>query len=46
MVVGELRRPTLPPMPSAIGRRSVNDRVTSWQVAQATVPSADSRVSK
>jgi len=45
-VVGELRRPRWSPMPSETLRRSVNPRLTSWQVAQETVPSCDRRVSK
>ncbi|MGE0592705.1 MAG: hypothetical protein AB7Q15_09215 [Vicinamibacterales bacterium] len=33
-------------MPSEVGRWSVNPRVTSWQVAHDTLPSAESRTSK
>ena len=46
IVVGALRLPRAPPTPSDTGRWSVKPRVTSWQVAQATVPSLDKRVSK
>ena len=46
IVVGALRWPSLSPMPSDVARRSVKPRLTSWQVAQATVPSFESRGSK
>jgi hypothetical protein len=45
-VVGALRRPSWPSMPSETERWSVKPRLTSWQTAQATVPSRESRVSK
>jgi len=46
IVVGALRLPRASPTPSDTGRWSVKPRLTSWQVAQATVPSLDKRVSK
>jgi len=41
-----LRWPARPWMPIETGRPSVKARAGSWQVAQATVPSADNRPSK
>src|SRR5439155_26142833 len=45
-MVGELRSPLRPWIPTEVGRPSVKARAGSWQVAQATVPSADRRPSK
>src|SRR6266849_7816571 len=45
-MVGEFRWPTRPSMPIETGRPSVKARAGSWQVAHATVPSADNRPSK
>ena len=38
MMVGAVRCPTRPPMPTEVGTPSVKARARSWQVAQATVP--------
>src|SRR5574337_1159849 len=46
MVTGALRPPTCPLIPVEVGRPSENPLSGAWQVAQATVPSADSRGSK
>jgi hypothetical protein len=45
-MVGALRCPTRPWMPTDSGRPSVKARAGSWHVAQATVPSPESRDSK
>src|SRR5216684_1423917 len=45
-MVGALRCPTRPRIPIEVDLPSVNARAGSWQVLQATVPSADSRPSK
>src|SRR5216684_6290410 len=45
-IVGALRWPTRPLMPIETGLPSVKARAGSWQVLQATVPSADKRPSK
>jgi len=45
-MVGALRCPARPWIPIEVGLPSVNARTGSWQVLQATVPSADNRPSK
>src|SRR5258705_3908565 len=45
-MVGALRWPIRPLIPTEVGLPSVNARAGSWQVLHATVPSADSRPSK
>src|SRR6266849_7743756 len=45
-MVGAFLWPTRPTMPIETGRPSVKARAGSWQVAHATVPSADNRPSK
>src|SRR5216684_3550650 len=45
-MVGALRWPTRPLIPIEAGLPSVKARAGSWQVLQATVPSADRRPSK
>src|SRR5438552_5622922 len=45
-MVGALRSPARPSIPIETGFPSVNARAGSWQVAHATVPSADNRPSK
>ena len=45
-MVGALRWPTRPWMPTDAGLPSVKARAGSWQVAQATVPLPESRGSK
>src|SRR5262245_6843403 len=46
MTVGALRPPSCPRMPLANGCPSVNACSGLWQLAQDTVPSTDSRLSK
>src|SRR6266852_7496745 len=45
-MVGALRWPIRPLIPIEVDLPSVNARAGSWQVLQATVPSADKRPSK
>ena len=45
-MVGALRWPARPPIPTDAGLPSVNARAGSWQVLHATLPSADRRPSK
>ena len=45
-MVGALRWPTCLAMPIEVALPSANPLAGSWQVAQATVPSAESRPSK
>jgi len=45
-MVGALRWPARPSIPTETGFPSVNARAGSWQVPHATVPSADNRPSK
>ena len=45
-MVGALRWPTRPCMPTETGLPSVKARAGSWQVAQATDPSPERRGSK
>ena len=45
-MVGALRWPIRPLIPTEVGLPSVNARAGSWQVLHATVPSADRRPSK
>src|SRR5947208_15468900 len=45
-MVGAFRWPARPWIPIDVGRPSVKARAGSWQVAQATVPSADNLPSK
>src|SRR6266850_6478596 len=45
-MVGALRWPIRPLIPTDVGLPSVNARAGSWQVLHATVPSADRRTSK
>ena len=46
MTVGALRPPICPRMPFENGWPSVKACFGSWQLAQETVPSAESRLSK
>src|SRR5437879_13361917 len=45
-MVGALRWPIRPLIPTEVGLPSVNARAGSWQVLHATLPSADRRPSK
>src|SRR5207249_11071153 len=45
-MVGALRWPIRPLIPTEVGLPSVNARAGLWQVLHATVPSADKRPSK
>src|SRR5882672_7397967 len=45
-MVGALRWPIRPLIPTEVGLPSVNARAGSWQVLHATVPTADNRPSK